>query len=172
MGMDKLTSPAWVFFWTVLTVWVIRNLLYSSFGRGICSIREDELACELMSVHTRKIKVMAFAVSAFFAGIAGGLFAHLIQYINPGMFDIVKSTDILIMIYLGGIGSITGAILGATGYTLVLEILRPLGMWRMVLLPLLLIVLMIFRPRGIIGISEFKWFRPRTDTRIKIKEKV
>jgi branched-chain amino acid transport system permease protein len=115
---------------------------------------------------------MGFVVSAFFAGIAGGLFAHLIQYINPGMFDIVKSTDILIMIYLGGIGSITGAILGATTYTLVLEFLRPLGMWRMVVLPLCLVALMIFRPRGIIGIKEFSWFFPRTDKRVQIKERV
>jgi len=172
MGMDRLTTPAWVFFWTVLTVWVTRNFLYSNLGRGMLSIREDEIACELMSVNTRKVKVMGFVVSAFFAGVAGGLFAHLIQYINPSMFDILKSTDILIMIYLGGIGSITGAILGATTYTLVLELLRPLGIWRMVILPLCLIVLMIFRPRGIIGIKEFSWFFPRTDKRVQIKERV
>lgn len=170
MGMDRLTTPAWVFFWAVLSVWVIRNFIYSSFGRGMLSIREDELACELMSVNTRKVKVAVFVVSAFFTGIAGGLFAHLLQYINPGMFDILKSTDILIMIYLGGIGSITGAILGATTYTLVLEAFRPLGIWRMVLLPFLLIVLMIFRPRGIIGVKEFSWFFPRTDRRIRIRE--
>jgi branched-chain amino acid transport system permease protein len=172
MGMERLTTPAWVFFWAVLTVWLTRNFLYSNLGRGMLSIREDEIACELMSVNTRKVKVMGFVVSAFFAGIAGGLFAHLIQYINPGMFDIVKSTDILIMIYLGGIGSITGAILGATTYTLVLEFLRPLGMWRMVVLPLCLVALMIFRPRGIIGIKEFSWFFPRTDKRVQIKERV
>ena len=171
MGMDRLTTPAWVFFWAVATVWVIRNFLYSSLGRGMLSIREDEIACELMSVNTRKVKITVFVVSSFFAGVAGGLFAHLIQYINPGMFDIIKSTDILIMIYLGGIGSITGAIMGATAYTVVLEVFRSLGVWRMVILPFLLIVLMIFRPRGIIGIKEFFWLLPRTDRRIRVGKK-
>jgi branched-chain amino acid transport system permease protein len=170
LGMDRLTTPAWVFFWTVLTVWVIRNFIYSSFGRGMLSIREDEIACELMSVNTRKVKVIVFAVSAFFAGVGGGLFAHLIQYINPGMFDIMKSTEILIMIYLGGVGSITGGIFGATTYTLMLELFRPLGIWRVVILPFLFLILMINRPRGIIGTKELPWFFPRTDRRVHVRE--
>jgi hypothetical protein len=81
-------------------VWVIRNLVYSNFGRGVLSIREDEIASDLMSVNTRQVKIIAFVVSSFFAGIAGGLFAHALQFINPRMFDILKSTDILIMVYL------------------------------------------------------------------------
>jgi branched-chain amino acid transport system permease protein len=163
LGMEKLTTLPWVFFWTVLSVWIIRNLVYSNFGRGVLSIREDEIASDLMSVNTRHVKLIAFVVSSFFAGIAGALFAHLLQYINPRMFDILKSTDILIMVYLGGIGSIAGSIIGATIFTLLLEILRPMGLWRMVLMPLLLVILMIFRPRGIMGLREFRWFVPLRD---------
>lgn len=163
LGMDKLTTLPWVFFWTVLTVLVIRNFIYSNYGRGILSIREDETVSELMSVNTRVVKILSFTISSFFAGIAGALFAHLLQYINPRMFDIIKSTDILIMVYLGGIGSIAGSILGATIYTLLLEVLRPLEVWRMVLMPLILIFLMLFRPKGIMGLRELSWFIPETE---------
>jgi branched-chain amino acid transport system permease protein len=163
LGMDKLTTLPWVFFWTVLSVWVIRNLVYSKFGRGVLSIREDEIASSLMSVNTRQVKIIAFVVSSFFAGIAGGLFAHALQFINPRMFDILKSTDILIMVYLGGIASIAGSIIGAIIYTILLEVLRPLGIWRMVLMPLMLVLLMIYRPRGIMGLREAKMFVPLRD---------
>jgi branched-chain amino acid transport system permease protein len=163
LGMEKLTTLPWVFFWAALSLWVIRNLIYSNYGRGVLSIREDEIASDLMSVNTRQVKIIVFVVSSFFAGIAGGLFAHALQFINPRMFDLLKSTDILIMVYLGGIASISGSILGAVVFTLLLEILRPLGVWRMVLMPLMLVLLMIFRPRGIMGMSESRLFTPLRD---------
>ncbi len=163
LGMSKLTTLPWVFFWTALSVWVIRNLVYSKFGRGVLSIREDEIASDLMSVNTRQVKIIAFVVSSFFAGVAGGLFAHALQFINPRMFDIIKSTDILIMVYLGGIASIAGSIIGAVIFTILLEILRPLGIWRMVLMPLMLVLLMIYRPRGIMGMREARFFVPLRD---------
>ncbi len=159
-GIDKLTTLPWVFFWTVLAIWVIRNFVFSNFGRGVLSIREDEIASDLMSVNTRQTKVLAFMLSSFFAGVAGALFAHLLQFISPKVFDILKSTDILIMVYLGGIGSIAGSILGATIFTVLLEVLRPLGYYRYVVMPLLLIFLMLYRPRGIMGLREFRWFIP------------
>jgi branched-chain amino acid transport system permease protein len=159
-GIDRLTTLPWVFFWTVLGVWVMRNFVYSNFGRGVLSIREDEIASDLMSVNTRQVKLLAFVLSSFFAGVAGALFAHLLQFISPRVFDILKSTDILIMVYLGGIGSIAGSILGASIYTVLLEVLRPLGYYRMVLMPLMLILLMLYRPRGIMGLREFRWFIP------------
>ncbi len=145
-GIDRLTTLPWTYIWTVLAVWIIRNFVYSNFGRGVLSIREDEIASDLMSVNTRQTKMLAFTLSSFFAGIAGALFAHVLQFISPRVFDIVKSTDILIMVYLGGIGSIGGSILGASIYTILLEVLRPLGMWRMVLMPLVLVILMLYRP--------------------------
>lgn len=159
-GIDRLTTLPWTYVWTVLAVLVIRNFVYSNYGRGVLSIREDEIASDLMSVNTRQTKMLAFTLSSFFAGIAGALFAHVLQFISPRVFDIVKSTDILIMVYLGGIGSIAGSMIGATLYTLLLEILRPLGMWRMVLMPLVLVILMLYRPRGIMGMKEFVWFIP------------
>ena len=162
-GVPKLTTMPWTFFWVVLAILVIRNFVYSNFGRGVLSIREDEIASDLMSVNTRQITLLAFTLSSFFAGIAGALFAHVLQFISPRVFDIIKSTDILIMVYLGGIGSITGSIIGATIYTVLLEVLRPLGMWRMVLMPLVLVLLMIFRPRGIMGMREMRWFIPNID---------
>jgi branched-chain amino acid transport system permease protein len=163
LGMEKLTSLPWTYVWTVLALWMIRNLVYSRFGRGVQAIREDEIATELMSVNTRQVKLQAFIISSFFAGIAGGLFAHVLQFINPRTFDITKSTDILVMVYLGGIGSIAGSIVGASVYTILLELLRPLGVWRMVFMPLVLVLLMLYRPRGIMGLREFRWFVPGFD---------
>jgi branched-chain amino acid transport system permease protein len=139
LGMERLTTLPWVFFWTALSILVIRNLVYS------------------------RVKMLAFVVSSFFAGVAGALFAHLLQFINPRVFDIIKSTDILIMVYLGGVGSLGGSIIGAVIYTVLLELLRPLGVWRMVLMPLVLVLLMIYRPKGIMGLREFSWFVPAGD---------
>lgn len=162
-GIDHLTTLPWTFFWVVVTVWLIRNFIFSNFGRGVMAIREDEIASDLMSVNTRQVKMLAFVISSFCAGVAGALFAHLLQFISPRVFDILKSTDILIMVYLGGIGSIAGSILGATLYTVLLEVLRPLGMWRMVMMPLVLVLLMIYRPQGIMGLRELRWFIPGYD---------
>lgn len=175
MGMQKLTSVAWVYVWVVVTIYLLRNLVYSNYGRGILSIREDEIASSLVSVNTRKVKIATFVVASFFAGIAGGLFAHIIQFINPRSFSILKSTDILVMVYLGGIGSLGGSILGATIYTVLLELLRPLQVWRWVVGPLLLVLLMVFRPRGIMGMQEWRFLVPqeeRSHAIASLKERV
>jgi branched-chain amino acid transport system permease protein len=163
LGMPRLTNLVWVTFWVMLTLLILRNLVYSNFGRGIMAIREDEVAANLTSVDTRRVKIIAFLISAFFTGIAGGLFAHLLQFINPRSFSILKSTDMLVMVYLGGVGSLAGSLLGATIFTVLMEILRPLGLWRWVLGPLLLVLLMIFRPRGIMGLREWRWLTPATE---------
>jgi len=162
-GVPKLTTMPWTFLWMALAILIIRNFVYSNYGRGVLSIREDEIASDLMGVNTRQAKLLAFTLSSFFAGVAGALFAHILQFISPRVFDIIKSTDVLIMVYLGGIGSITGSILRATIYTVLLEVLRPLGMWRMVLMPLVLVLLMIYRPRGIMGMRETRLFIPHID---------
>jgi branched-chain amino acid transport system permease protein len=161
LGISKLTTLPVVFVWTAAALWLARNLVFSNLGRGALAIREDETTAEIMGVDTRRVKLLVFLVSAFLAGVAGGLYAHLLQFINPRSFDILKSTEMLVMVYLGGIGSISGSILGATVYTALLELLRPLGVWRMVLMPLLLVLLMILRPRGIMGLREVRWLRPR-----------
>jgi branched-chain amino acid transport system permease protein len=187
-GILRLTTLPWVFVWTVALVWLIRNFVYSNYGRGVLSIREDEIASDLMSVNTRQVKFFAFMLSSFCAGIAGALFAHLLQFISPRVFDIAKSTEILIMVYLGGIASIGGSILGATLFTVLLELLRPstmasllswlpaavfhplnehfishLGVWRMVIMPLALILVMLYWPRGMMGLREYRGFVPARD---------
>jgi len=191
-GIRKLTTLPWMYFWVVVSVWMIRNFVYSKYGRGVLAIREDEIASDLMSVKTQRVKFLAFSLSAFFAGVAGGLFAHVLQFISPRVFDIIKTTDILIMVYLGGIASIGGSILGAALFTVLLELLRPsntaallswlpdvifnplnqhfiqhLGIWRMIIMPLLLVLLMLFKPLGIMGLKEFGWFVPRLDLNAK-----
>lgn len=191
-GMKRLTTLPWVYFWMIVTLWAIRNFIYSKYGRGMLAIREDELAADLMGVRTRRVKVLVFMMSSFFAGVAGGLYAHYLQFISPRSFDIIKSTDILIMVYLGGIASLGGSILGATLYQVLLEVLRPstfndafqwlpapvfqwlsdhvfnqLDTWRMVIMPLLLILVMLYHPRGILGLREWKLLVPWHDRPVK-----
>jgi branched-chain amino acid transport system permease protein len=170
MGMQKLTSLWWVYLVVILMVFLARNYVFSNFGRGVLSIREDEIASGLVSVNTRQVKVLTFVFSAFLAGVAGGLFAHELQFINPRSFTILKSTDMLVMVYLGGIGSLGGSILGATVYTVVMEglrtVLQQVGIsqeWRLVVAPLMLILLMIYRPNGIMGLREFRFLIPREE---------
>lgn len=170
MGMDKLTTLWWVYLLVILMVYLARNYVFSNFGRGVLSIREDETASGLVSVNTRQVKVLTFVFSAFLAGIAGGLFAHELQFINPRSFTILKSTEMLVMVYLGGIGSLGGSILGATIFTVVMEglrtVLQQVGIsqeWRLVVAPLMLVLLMIFRPQGIMGLREFRFLIPRDE---------
>lgn len=169
LGIPRLTTLPWALLCFLLSFWVIRNLVYSKFGRSIEAIREDEIAAEAIGVSTRKAKVIAFVVSSFFAGVAGTLFAHQIQFINPSSFDVLKSTDILVMVYLGGVASISGSFLGAGVFTILNQLLQPLGVWRMVVMPLLLVLLMLFRPRGIMGFKEFRWLKPATALRRAVK---
>jgi len=166
MRMPVLTTLTWVYVWVVALLLLARNFVHSRFGRGVLSIREDETASGLVGVNTRQVKVLTFVISAFIAGIAGGLFSHVVYFINPGSFTILKSTDMLVMIYLGGVGSLGGSIIGATIYTVLLEALRSIlplvgvsAEWRWVAAPLFLIFLMIFRPRGIMGGREFPFLR-------------
>lgn len=168
-GIGRLTTPAWVYFWVLTTLGVLRHFIYSRFGRGVAAIREDEVAAEILGINTRQVKMQAFLLAAFFAGVAGGLYAHLIQFINPRSFDIIKSTEILVMVYLGGVASLAGSVVGAATYTVLLEALRFLGLWRWVLAPLLLVLLMILRPRGILGYREFRPFIPARERAIQAR---
>lgn len=170
LGIDKTTNLPGTFIWVVITLWIMRNMIYSKFGRAVVAIREDEIAANAMGVRTREAKILAFVVSSFFGGVAGGLFAHQLQFINPSSFDIIKSTEILVMVYLGGIGSLAGSILGAVIFTLLSEWLRDFGTWRLVILPLILVLLMLFRPRGIMGLKELPWFLPKGELKNRRKQ--
>jgi branched-chain amino acid transport system permease protein len=148
-GLPNYSNFIWVWLFFVATVVVSRNLITSAHGRAILSVRENEVAAELGGVNVRKYKLIALAVGAFFAGIGGSLLGFHVMFINPNMFNVFRSFDFLIMIYLGGVGSITGTALGAVVWTLLQEILRPVGVWRLVLGPILLIVTMIFWQKGL-----------------------
>jgi branched-chain amino acid transport system permease protein len=165
-NMADVFDAPWLLIWTfigiIVTILIIRNFVSSTFGKGVEAIREDEIASELMSVNTRRIKVIAFMLSCGLAGLAGGLFAHWPGgYVNPGTFTILKSTEVMVMVYLGGMGSISGSIISAIGFTLLLEVLRPLGTYKWVVIPLLLVVMMLFRPSGILGNKELTDVFPR-----------
>lgn len=154
------SQPDWanlptVFLWTVVCVWIINNFVRSTMGKALNAVRDDEMAADAMTVNTRRTKMVAFLFAAFWAGVAGGLFAHVIRYVNPGTFGIQKLAEVLAMVYLGGLNSVIGAIVGALGITLLGEILRPLEIFKWILIPLLLILVMIFRPTGIIAFREF-----------------
>lgn len=153
-GVPLWTDLRWIFFMVVLSVIAIHNLVTSTFGKGIIAIREDEIAAELMGVNTRRVKLVAFLVSSFIAGMAGGLFAHVLAYVNPGVFGILKSTEALVMVYLGGMGSISGSIIAAVIFTILIEAFRPLAVLKWVVIPLILILLMLYRPQGLYGFRE------------------
>jgi branched-chain amino acid transport system permease protein len=163
--MGSVADAPWLLIWTfvavVLTILIIRNFVTSTVGKSVVAIRDDEIAAEVMTVNTRRLKMAAFMLGCGLAGVAGGLHAHLLGFINPSSYFLLQSTLILVMVYLGGIGSISGSIISAVGFTLLLELLRPLDLFRWVLTPLLLIVLMLFRPNGIMGDRELPDVFPR-----------
>jgi branched-chain amino acid transport system permease protein len=164
-AMTEVADLPWMMIWvmigTVFTLLVIRRFVSSTYGKGIVAIRDDEIAAELMSVNTRHLKMVAFMLSSGLAGLAGGLFAHILGYINPGSFTIMKSTECLVMVYLGGMGSLSGSVLSAVGFTLLLELLRPLELIKWVVVPFMLILLMLFRPEGLMGSRELSDLFPR-----------
>lgn len=173
-GIPQRSSFFMVWFWVFLTLLVARRIAASSHGRSLWAIREDEIAAEAMGVNTTAYKVRSFVISSFFAGIAGGLFAHFVPIINPGSFTFVKSMEVVVMIVLGGLGSTTGAVVAAVCLTLLPEGMRTLfghigggnlaqkvDQLRMPIYGLLLIVLMLARPQGLFGTTELWDVLPR-----------
>nr|WP_319393549.1 branched-chain amino acid ABC transporter permease [uncultured Desulfobacter sp.] len=153
-GQPDLAPLHVIFIWTMLCIWVIHNFVTSIMGKALNAVRDDEAASESMTVKTRKTKMTAFMFGAFWAGIAGGLFAHVLTYINPGMFSINRLAEILAMVYFGGLNSIVGSIVGAISINILGEALRPLELFKWIIIPLILIFVMIFRPYGLISFKE------------------
>jgi branched-chain amino acid transport system permease protein len=153
-GLPRLTTITWVGMGALATVAMARRLVGSSHGRALLSIREDEIAAEAMGVDTTGYKVRAFVISSAFAGLAGGLLVHLIQLCTPRSFTFVKSIEVVAMVVLGGMGSVTGSVVAALTLTFALEALRGVQQYRMVMYAFLLIVLMLTRPSGIFGTRE------------------
>ncbi len=166
-GLTK--QPDWaglpaVFVWTVACLWMVNNFVRSILGKAMNAIRDDELAANAMTIDTRKTKFSAFLFAAFWAGVAGGLFAHVVRYVNPGMFGVQNLAEVLAMVYFGGLNSVYGSIVGAVSISLLGEALRPLEIFKWILIPLLLILVMVFRPTGLVAFKEFDAYhliRPR-----------
>jgi len=153
-GIPAWANVFWVGLGVVAVILLARHLAHSTHGRALFAIRDDEIAAEALGVDTTRYKVMAFVLGAFFAGVAGGLFAHFLSYLNPNSFTFIKSIEVIAMVVLGGMGSISGSVLAAILLTLLPELLRPVKEYRMVLYSTMLIVLMITRPQGLLGTRE------------------
>lgn len=154
-SVPQTITWSWTFWLTVLTIIAIRNFTVSTHGRACISIRENEIAAEAMGINTTKYKVLAFTLGAMFAGLAGGIYANYMYLIHPITFNFLKSFDILVMVVLGGLGSLSGSIIGAIFMTFISAFLSDLSEWRLVIQAVLLVVLMIFRPTGLMGTKEF-----------------
>jgi len=151
---DWATLPV-IFITMALGVWTINNFVTSTMGKALNAVRDDESAAEAMTVDTRKTKMTAFLFGAFWAGVAGGLLAHVLRYVNPAMFSVQKLAEVLAMVYFGGLNSVYGSIVGAVSISLLGEALRPLEILKWIVIPLLLILVMIYRPTGLIAFKEF-----------------
>ncbi len=164
VGIPRWTTWSWGFGALVLVVIVMRNLVHSSYGRAIVSIREDEIASGTMGIDGASVKALAFATGAFFAGIAGGLYAHLYGFLHPSTFNFVKGFDPMIIIVFGGLGSMTGTLVASGLFVLLIEGLRvilPQGFedWRFVIYPVFLLVIMLLRQEGLLGTREWGWLK-------------
>jgi branched-chain amino acid transport system permease protein len=155
-NIPAYTTFFWVYLMVAITILVHWNLVRSRHGRALLAVREDEVAAESLGIPTTRYKVLAFTVGAAFAGMAGSLFAHYLSYLNPNSFGFLKSIEVVIMVVLGGMGSIFGSVVAAIFLTILPEVLRPIREYRMVIYSLLLIVLMIVRPQGIFGAGGFR----------------
>lgn len=151
---DYASLPT-VFLWTVACIWIINNFVRSTLGKALNAVRDDEMAANAMTVNTRHTKIVAFLFAAFWAGVAGGLFAHVLRYVNPSTFGLQKLAEVLAMVYFGGLNSVYGSIVGAVSLSLLSEALRPLEIFKWIIIPLLLILVMIYRPTGLIAFKEF-----------------
>jgi len=161
--MHGWTNLFWTFGLAAVTVYVVASLVNSTYGRGFIAVHDDEVAAEAMGINTTKYKVTAFVIGAFFAGIAGGLYAHAKQFVTPGGFGFMQSITFVVMVILGGMGNTVGVILAAILLTLLPEGLRQLagyphlgwiGETRMIIYSLLLIILMLTRPQGLFSFKK------------------
>jgi len=149
IGIPAYSNIFWTFSLAALTVYVVWGLVHSTYGRGFIAVNDDEVAAEAMGINPTKYKIIAFVVGAFFAGLAGGIYGHFKQYLAPTGFDFTKSIEIVVMVILGGMGNNVGVIIAAILLTVLNEILRKFGDYRMVLYSVVLIALMLTRPQGL-----------------------
>ena len=166
LGIHKFTNIIITLAFAIGAVLFIRNFIFSSLGRACLSIREDDIAAECVGINTTRYKTMGFVLGSVFAGVAGVLYAHLYTFLHPSNFDFLKSIDVLLIVVLGGLGSISGTILAAIGWTFLLEGLRvvlppEILDWRLVIYPLLMLIVMLLKPKGLSGGMEFSFLKPK-----------
>jgi branched-chain amino acid transport system permease protein len=178
IGIPKWTTWAWAFVFVLFAIIVMRNLIYSSTGRAIMSVREDETAGKAMGIDVAHYKLLSFVIGSLFAGLAGGIYAHYIGFLSPGTFDFLIGFNPLIIVVFGGLGSMTGTIAASFGWLFFLEgllrvLLGQLGTeaptWRYVLYPITLLLMMLLRPQGLLGNIEWGFLKrpiypPRKDS--------
>ncbi len=153
-GIPPYANFFWTYGFAAITIYVVVSMVHSTYGRGFLAVHDDEVAAEAMGLNPTRYKITAFVVGAFFAGIAGGIFAHTVGSIDPRGFDFVKSIEIVVMVILGGMGNTTGVILAAILLTLLPEFLRQFAEYRMMLYSFLLIILMLTRPQGLFNLRR------------------
>lgn len=156
-GIPNWTTLGWSLSLAALTVYVVASVVHSTYGRGFLAVHDDEIAAGAMGINPTRYKVTAFVLGAFFAGVAGALYAHHKRFISPAGFDFMKSIDIVVMVILGGMGNTVGVILAAVLLTILPELLRGFADYRMIIYSLLIIGLMLTRPQGL-----FNWRKRET----------
>lgn len=159
-GLEEFTNIYWVSGWAIVTIYICWKIKFSSLGRSMLAVREDEMAANSLGVNLFYTRNFALAVGAFFAGIAGGLWGHLITALTPGSFSLIMSFNIVVMVVVGGAGSITGSVTAAIIFSLITECFRPLeenfGVYGVgeIVMSMILILILIFRPGGLFGTDE------------------
>jgi branched-chain amino acid transport system permease protein len=165
VGIPPLTNWTWIFLFLVLSLLLVRNLLYSSAGRAILSVREDETAAKAMGIDVARYKTISFVIGAALAGLAGGIYAHLYAFLHPSIFHFIKSFDPMIIVVFGGLGSMTGTVLAAFAWALLLQGAAPAVLptdlleWRYVLYAITLVVVMLVRSQGLMGGQEWGFLK-------------
>ena len=156
VAIPKLTTIFWAWGLSAIVVYVIACLVNSTYGRGFLCVHDDEVAAAAMGINPTRYKVTAFVIGAFFAGIAGALYAHHKRVLQPDSFNFIKSIDIVVMVILGGMGRTAGVIAAAIMLTVLPEVLRGFAEYRMIIYSLLIIGLMMARPQGIFTFGKTK----------------
>ncbi len=165
-GLDELTNLWWVYFWVIVTFYVCWKVKYSSYGRIMQSMRENELAASCLGINIFGMRISALVIGAFFAGVAGGLWGHLVTALTPGSFSLGLAFSIVVMVVVGGSGSISGSVIGAIIFTCITEFLKPIeenhGLYGIgaIIMALVLILILVFRPQGIFGTREPRFLSP------------
>lgn len=155
-GISNHTSLMNVIVINIIAIIVLVNIINSKHGRNMKAIREEEMASNIIGIDVFKYKLISLAVSAMYAGVSGGLLAHYIGFLQPKMFQLIKSTELTIIVIFGGLGSVTGSVIGAVVLTALPEVLRNVKEWRLVFYGATVIFIMVTRPQGLMGGKEFR----------------